>query len=177
MAGAGESGRRRVRRTAALVLLALALPLPGSAEDDDQARAGVRAVDKSAEALLAAGCSRSATFRAIVDELTRSDVVVYVAVRPLDLPGQLQFLSASEWFRYVCVSVRKPGLATEQIAWLAHELTHAVEIARATEVRDVRSLRRLYERIGDGGRHGSRFESGAAQATWTKVLVELRGSR
>ncbi len=178
MAGAGKFGKHWARCITVLTLVALAPALRAGAEDDDHRACvaiGVRAADKSAEALLAAGSARSATFRAIVEELTRSDVIIYVEVRPLDLAGQLQLLSASGSCRHIRVSVRTPGLPTEQIAWLAHELMHAVEIARAPEVRDARSLRRLYERIGDGGRYGWRVESSAAQATWTRVLAELRG--
>jgi hypothetical protein len=101
------------------MLAALGPAIPAGAEDDGHASlAGVRATDKSAEALLAAGSSIC---------------------------------------RFLRVSVRKPGLVTEQIAWLAHELWHAVEIARVPEVREPESLRGLYERIGARQSEGCRI--------------------
>lgn len=136
--------------------------------------AHLRAGDVKSAALLAAGTARSETFRGLVDAIERSDLIVYVETRPLRLPGQLQLLAATPVCRHLRVSVRIPGLDTDLIAWLAHELRHAVELAGAPEVTDQASLRRFYQRMGDGGRHDDKVESGAAQETWTKVLAELR---
>lgn len=139
--------------------------------------ARLRAGDLKAAALLAAGTAQSETFRGLVDAIEHSDLVVYVDTRPLRLPGQLQLLAATPVCRHLRVSVRIPGLDTDLIAWLAHELRHAVELAGAPEVTDQASLRRFYQRIGAGGRHDDAVESFAAQETWTKVLYEVRGSK
>jgi len=139
--------------------------------------AHLRAGDVKAAALLAAGAARSETFRGLVDAIEHSDLIVYVETRPLRLPGQLQLLAATPVCRHLRVSVRIPGLDTDLIAWLAHELRHAVELAGAPEVTDQASLRRFYQRIGAGGRHDDKVESSAAQETWTKVLCEIRDSK
>jgi hypothetical protein len=163
---------------ATVVVLALGAALPARAQQGDPASlGGVRAADQRVEALLAAGSAHSRTFRDIVEELQRSDVIVYVDLRPLALPGQLQIIPTASGYRYLRISVRTPGLATERVAWLAHELWHALEIARAPEVRDSEGLQRLYERIGGGGRYTDRLESSAAQETWTRVLRELRDAK
>jgi hypothetical protein len=143
-------------------------------ETPSPAPSHVRGADRKGTALVAAGIASSATFRAIIDALDRSDVIVYVETGPIRLPGQLQFLAATSVCRHVRVSVRIPCLDTDGVAWLAHELWHAVEISRAPEVRDQDSLRRLYERIGSVGRAGASVESGDAQDVWTKVLYEVR---
>jgi hypothetical protein len=62
----------------------------------------------------------------------------------------------------------------QQIAFLAHELRHAVEVAQAPDVRDVAGLLHLYERIGYslGGGH---FETASAVAAENEALRELAG--
>ena len=147
-------------------------PTPG-------ATSRLRASDQKAAALLHAGSARSATFRLLVETIDQSDLVVYVETRPLTLPGQLQFMSATPGGRYVRVSVRPMGLDNDLVPWLAHELWHAVEIAGAPEVRDRATLLRFYERIGGGFRAGAtvEMETVRAQETQATVLDELRGSR
>lgn len=139
----------------------------------------IRTVDDKAAALLRAGIGRSATFRQLVDAVEHSDLVLYVEARQLTLPAQLQFVSATPGGRYLRVSVRVLGLDDDLVPWLAHELWHAVEIARAPEVRDRPSLLRFYEKIGGGFRSGGSIEMETVQAqeTQERVLRELRTSR
>ncbi len=59
----------------------------------------------------------------------------------------------------------------QQVAWLAHELQHALEVAAATEVRDVEGLRRLFARIGTDLGNGQ-FETDAAVAVGKPALLE-----
>ena len=136
----------------------------------------LRAADGTAAALLRGGLARSATFRAIVETIERSDLIVYVETRPIRLPGQLQLLAATPGCRHVRVSVRTPGLDTELVAWLGHELWHAVELAGAPDVRDQASLFRLYLRIGMAGVSGTTAETAKAQDVWTTVLYEARAT-
>jgi hypothetical protein len=75
------------------------------------------------------------------------------------------------------VSVRTPGLDTELIAWMGHELWHAVEVAGAPEVRDQATLLRLYQRIGVAGASGTTAETTKAQEVWMRVLHEARANR
>jgi TonB family protein len=108
----------------------------------------VRAGDQKAAALVTLGLTASPTFRLLVDALGHSDLIVYVQTRPMSLPGRLQFAAVASGSRYVRVSVRVPGRDADLVAWLGHELQHAVELASAPEVVDQDSLIRYYERIG-----------------------------
>jgi hypothetical protein len=136
----------------------------------------VRAGDATAAALLRGGLARSATFRAIVESIEHSDLIVYVETRAIRLPGQLQLAAATPGCRHIRISVRVPGLDTEMVAWLGHELWHAVELAGAREVRDQASLLRFYKQIGYGGSSDTTVESVKAQEVWTTVLYEARAA-
>ena len=137
----------------------------------------LRPADAKAASLLEIGLARSATFRRLADVIERSDLLVYVEARPLASPAQLQFVAAVSGCRHVRVSVRVPGRDADVVAWLAHELWHAVEIAGAAEVVDQPSLMRFYERIGYVSRANSTAETGKAQETWEQVLKEMRYGR
>jgi hypothetical protein len=135
----------------------------------------VRPVDTKAAALLKAGAARSETFRGILEGLEHSDLVVYVETGVLDLPGQVHLAAATPGTRYVRVSIRVPGLEDDLLPWLAHELWHATEIARAPQVTTQESLLAHYERIGGAFRAGSAviMETAAAQGMQAQVEREL----
>jgi hypothetical protein len=162
---------------AALFGLAACADARGQEERQEPWPVRVRAADQHADALLRRGRDASPTFREMLELLEHSDLIVHVETRAIALPGQIQLVAATPGCRYLRVSVRTPGLDTEQTAWLAHELWHAVEIAGAADVRDQASLQRLYKRIGRADRYGDTAESAAAQEAWTKVLGELRSVR
>jgi len=180
---------RHVRRPSAssrrlgCVLLAAALAAHEVFAQDavaPVATSRLRALDEKSAALLQAGNARSATFRRLTQAIERSDLVVYVKTHQLNLPGQLQFVSATPGGRYLRVSVRVPGLDNDLLPWLAHELWHAVEIAGAPEIRDRVSLVRYYERLPGGFRAGGtakmeRMETVEAQKIRTMVFSELHG--
>ena len=149
---------------------------PASATDSVSGPTRLRAADPTAAALLRGGLARSATFRAIVETLEGSDLIIYIEARPIRLPGQLQLLAATPGCRHVRISVRVPGVDTELIAWLGHELWHAVELAGAPNVRDQASLLGLYRRIGMAGASGTTAETAKAQEVWTTVLYEARAT-
>ena len=136
----------------------------------------VRAGDPKAAALLSLGVTASPTFRLIVETLEHSDLVVYVQTRPMTLPGQLQLAAVASGSRYVRVSVRVPARDSDLVAWLGHELQHAVELAGAPEVVDQDSLMRYYERIGMR-RSAAAAETVAAQQAWKKILDEVKFGR
>ncbi len=134
----------------------------------------IRPTDRKTAELLRSAVTRSPTVKAIVDTLEHSDVIVWIETGAIHLPGKLQLLAASPVCRHVRITIRVPGFDSEEIAWLGHELWHAVEIARAPEVRDQASLERLYERIGYGNRLNHQMESSKAQEIWSKVMREIR---
>ena len=135
----------------------------------------LRAVDAKAAALLKAGRARSTTFSLLTAAIERSDLVVWISAGHLQPAGQVQFVAATPYSRYVRVAVRLPGLENALVSTLAHELQHVVEIADAPEVRDARSLLRFYDRIGWGGRAGAtaEMETADAQRIGLKDLNEL----
>lgn len=94
----------------------------------------------------------------------------------MSLPGQLQFAAVASGLRYLRVSVRLPGRDAELVAWLGHELQHAVELASAPEVIDQDSLIRYYERIGMRRSAGA-VETLAAQQAWRRILDEVKFGR
>ncbi len=160
------------------MVVALCLGGQASAGPNDLASppGRVRAADAKAADLLRAGSERSATFRHLTELIEQTDLVVYVETRQLFRPSQLQFVCATPGARYLMVSVRVPGLDNDLLPWLAHELWHAVEIARAPEVRDGAALVSLYERIGRSSRADGvvQLETREAQETQNAVLDELR---
>jgi hypothetical protein len=177
-------------RAAALTLLCLAVlapPAPAAARDggtlsDRQPR--IRTTDRRLASLLEEGARASTTFRALVDHLARSDVVVYLrcdrSPEPQRLDGRLTFLSTAGGFRYVVIRLNWLTARRRQLAILAHELQHAVEVADRPAIVDGPSLAREYARIGYVNRGsatpGLSFDTHAAVATGERVLREIAGA-
>ena len=172
---AATSGLRRVVIVASLgVLAGMAAPAAVAEERDRPNLTGrLRPADPKAASLLQTGLARSATFRRLAEVIEHSDLLVYVETRPLPVPAQLQFVVAASGCRHVRVSVRVPGRDPDLVAWTAHELWHAVEIAGAADVVDQASLVRFYERTGQVSRRNSTAETGKAQEIWAQVLKEM----
>ena len=128
--------------------------------------------------LLASAVDASPTVRQLVGELEQSTVVVFVELRDR-LPNgraQLTFVTARAGLRWLRISIDAAQPAIPQIAFLAHELRHAVEVAAAAEVQSLDEFRQLYERIGIplGGGH---FETAAAIAAGNQTLREVNAAR
>jgi hypothetical protein len=119
----------------------------------------------------------SPTLRALVARLRTSDVVVYLRCDgPAAPDGRLTFVSAAGGYRYLVVRMARFPPA-QQIALMAHELQHAVEIADTPAIVDGASLVREYKRIGYVNQWSSlpglAFDTKAAVATGEQVLKEL----
>jgi len=111
----------------------------------------LRTTDDRLRRLLELGTRTSPTLRALVRRLTNSDVVVYLWCERADTApsdGRLTFVSAAGGRRYVVVRLVRFHSRQRQIALIAHELRHAVEVADAPDVVDAESLEREYKRIG-----------------------------
>ena len=139
----------------------------------------MRAVTPGAASLLADAARRSTVITALLDELEGTDVVVYLSDATSGAAGEpsayLTFVTSSAGIRYVLVRIASWGSAyPDRIAWLGHELAHALEIARAPDVRDAPGVRRLYTHLGWEGPAG-RFETAAAIAAGDRVRIELSG--
>ena len=140
----------------------------------------IRTEDQRLLRLIAEGMRRSATLRALAQRITQSDVVVYVFCDgdpQSRIAGRMTFLSAAGGIRYLVVRLARLRSHAQQIAILAHELQHAVEVADTPAIVDSESLAREYLRIGhvnrDSPTPGLTFDTRAAIATGYRVLDEL----
>jgi hypothetical protein len=88
----------------------------------------------------------------------------------------LTFLTTAAGYRYVVVRMARLARA-QQIAMMAHELQHAVEIAETPAIVDGPSLVREYRRIGyenpSSRLPGVSFDTQAATRAGEQVLREL----
>jgi len=121
---------------------------------------------------------KSQTFRALVDELEGSHVVVFLASGQCGgrFAGCLRLLAADDRavsLRVVIDDFQRPE--AEIASLLGHELEHAAELARAREVRDEQTMRRLFERIGQANGHG--YETARATKVGRIVEREIRSWR
>jgi len=138
----------------------------------------VRPMDAVARLALERGVEESARFRALLDELDASNVIVHVmAVRslPLGVVGTMRFVGSIGETRYIRVHIAATSPPALRVATLAHELEHACEVARSPATTHD-AVRDLYRRIGaevPGARDA--YETAAAQLIGAEVLAELRG--
>jgi hypothetical protein len=139
----------------------------------------VRTDDASIQVLIASGISRSPTFRALVTALNDSDVIVYVTPRsmPQGLRGFLVHrIIETGGHRYLRIGVDGRGAKARTIALIAHELQHALEVARVREVGRSRPIEQFFSAIADlrCTTRGDCFETAAAIEIQNAVLRELR---
>lgn len=132
--------------------------------------------------VLREGAAQSTTFKALVDRIEASNVIVYISRNPLMKPtlsGTLTWMTRAGDYRYVRASI-SPDLTFDQaIATVAHELRHAVEVIDDESVSDEKTLVALYRRIGhqSSAAAPSRWETAAAQETGFQVRRELVAAR
>jgi hypothetical protein len=155
-----------------LTLLGSAGPPAG---DPAVTTAVVRPLDEPAAALVAAARERSQTVRDLLDELSRSDLVVYVrfsvALRPPRATTTL--VNARGPVRFIAVTLSMPNPLTVNIEMLGHELTHAVEIARNPQIRTQADLAWFYQTHGRTSRHCNGFDSDEAVAIQRRIRREV----
>ena len=139
----------------------------------------VRPVGATADGLLRAGRGRSITFASLLETLDRSDLIVYVEKGGMPGPNCLRFACATGTARFVRITINAQDAEARQIAGLAHELQHAVEIAGAPGVKDDATLLEFYAQNGQEVSPG-RYCTREAQRAERVVLDELcrgRGHR
>jgi hypothetical protein len=169
-------------RRIAVARVTLALMMLGAgqafAHPQEPSPTHVRADSPHVRALIDEGVRRSPTIRALVDQVDRSDVVVYVRMRDLprvQLDGRLSLLTVSGGRRYLVVELSCERPREVQLATLGHELRHAVEIADEPSVTDSHALARFFARIGTdmGGWQEQAFETAAAASAGRQVHHDL----
>ncbi len=114
----------------------------------------VRGFDPRARLLLDEGRARSETFRHLCDVLEQGDLIVFVQVKTLNLPARTSLVTDSAAPRIVCITLRPLEFDDVLIAWLGHELQHAVEIMSAPAVVNTRTLEAFYRTEGQMGTNG-----------------------
>jgi len=141
----------------------------------------VRSTDTRVLDLLRGGADRSATFRALIDTIGRSNGIVYIefgycAFGHLD--GCLMpFLAPAHGDRYLRIVVtndKNRRTHDQLLGLIAHEMRHALEVLDHEEVVDVATMEAMYRKIGvplTGGLTG--YETSAARAAERDVLAEL----
>jgi hypothetical protein len=165
----------------------LAAPFAAAAEPAPKATSmkeggpRLRANDGRSAAILLDGLDRSETFRHLVDEIEKSDVIVYLEVQPAlkkSLAGKLTWITATGSFRYVRISLN-PDLANDaMIATLGHELQHAVEVVREASIVSTGSLSAYYAKHGlSMASHSNGWDTEAARQAGYDVRRELSGGR
>lgn len=142
----------------------------------------LRPLTDTAKEVIKRGLAESATFRDLVQRLDRSDVIVYVeedVYQPKALAGRLSFLTTGGGFRYVRVWLQWRSYDIQQVATLAHELQHALEIAERPEVVDQESLGRAFEHLGHQRRAAygpsGMYDTAAAVEAGDRVWREIAG--
>jgi hypothetical protein len=171
---------RHVARSLTVFCLLVATPSVSMAADsiaDSPRRPPIRSTDRRLRSLLEEGVRLSPTLRALVVRLHASDVVVYLQCDgPAGPDGRLTFLVSAGGYRYVVVRMARLPRA-QQIAMMAHELQHAVEIAETPAIVDGPSLVREYKRMGYvnpwSELPGIAFDTRAAVRAGEQALREL----
>jgi hypothetical protein len=159
----------------------LAVSSSASAQHSATSPSRVRAEAADVRALVAEAADRSPTVRALIDEVDRSDIIVYVRVRPFAshrLDGRTGFIGSRPAARFLMIEIACPRTRDAQIATLAHELQHVVEIAHAPWVVGPATLAEYYGRIGDhleGDGTPLMFETKTAHEVGLRAARELVG--
>jgi len=168
---------RMIPRSSLVLLLTFVLPYGASAETTPR----VRVLDARLKSLFDHGLTQSPTLRAQVDKVEASSILVFVdgdMRMPERLGAQLTFVTSVNDVRYVRVDINVMLPPRRQIALLAHELQHALEIADRPEIQDVEAMELFYEDLGfqsfDDGHHRG-FETEAALQMQEAVERELGG--
>jgi hypothetical protein len=149
------------------------------AADDQPANPHVRILESCRPSLVTQATRLSPTVHELVDQLERSDLVVYVrctAFKDSSITGRLSFLGSVSDRRYVVIELKLHEQYSSQIAILAHELQHAVEVASAPQVRSSETMAEHYRKIGIAvDDHPMIFETAAAREVGERVHRELFG--
>jgi len=167
--------------TAWFLVMVLAGGAVGRTGDDERSFTRVRAADDEFRALVREGDARSATFRAMVDEIQASNALVMIQFGQC-AKGQVRscvsHVGGTAHTRTIRILIDPRTTHNRLIATIAHELHHALEIIRQPDVTTNDEVLALYRKIGTGkcaeGR-SDRCETEAALAVEKQVLKELEG--
>jgi hypothetical protein len=138
----------------------------------------LRTEDSRLAAALIRGRDESPTFRAIVDRLDASNLIVYVSRGALrgETSASTQLLTSTGGYRYVRVTLELDPDTDVGVAMLGHELRHALELADAPWAVDDGTVMSLYKKIGYAScmRATPCYDTQEAVDAGRQVLAELR---
>ncbi len=165
-------------RVASLLFLITLVTSPPIRADPVPRQSRLRLTDPRLESVVGDGRRQSPLFRALLDQLEATDVVVYVECARLRarVDGQLTFLTAAAGTRYVLVRIAWDLPLARKIAILGHELQHALEVAGSPDVISAETMAAAYQRFGfTRNRGGERldFDSVAAIDAGMTIWREL----
>jgi hypothetical protein len=166
-----------VRRIVVATLMLWSLPRPLHAADAPATFRRIRILPTCMHTLLEDAAAVSPTVRALVARIEHSNLIVYVrcvALNQSSFVGRLLFLTAMVGQRYVVIELRNPEPWQTQVATLAHELQHAVEIADAPWVVSQAGMAQYYSQGGiTVGTRPLTFDTDAARQVGLRVQREL----
>ncbi len=172
--------QRFVPAARTILITALLLTGAGTASADG-ASPHIRIRDRILRSLLDHGLAHSSTLNTLVAQIEESDVLVFVDCNlflPSGVAARLTLVTSVGTMRYVRVEVRCSLQPRLQLAMLAHEFQHAVEVADTPAITDNDSMANFYEGIGfqtfTDGTHKA-FETAAAIAMQKRVDEEVWG--
>jgi len=161
-------------------LLAVAFTMIGGADlsAGPGGRQWLRTEDTALALAVARGRDRSPTFRALLERLNQSDLIVYFKRGPLlgSAAAVTQLVAVSGGYRFLHVTLESNPAADLGVSLLGHELQHAVELADAPWVVDPATMQALYRSIGFSTCDGLHrcFDTHAAVDAGRRVFTELR---
>jgi hypothetical protein len=135
----------------------------------------IRPVDHSAQATLLRGLERSAGVRALALALDATDVIAHVEMSrqlPSGIAGATRLVASRAGYRFVRITLSSALPVDARVAMLAHELQHALEIARS-QAHDVAALDLVLREQGYRV-NGRYFETDAALQVERAVRRELK---
>ena len=141
------------RARSVIALLCVGLWNVATAVADERAFTRVRGADDTVRGLIREGDARSESFRAMVDEIQRSNAIVRVQFG-LCAKGKVRscvvHVDGDERRRHIRILVNTRTTNDRLIATIAHELHHSLEIIRTPEVTTGEQVLALYRRIAKG---------------------------
>lgn len=157
------------------ILLPLLLLMSAIDPDPIVPHARVRGVSPLETRMIHDLLESSETARGLVAHIEHTDLIVYVQLTPEQLPGRAatRLVVAGPQNRYLRIVMGASTHPRDRGALLAHELQHALEIGRAPQVRDDRTLRELYREIGEDRHARNDFETTAARNVGAQVQREI----
>jgi hypothetical protein len=126
--------------------------------------------------MIAEGLCGSATFRSLADAIQRSDVIVYVSMRPMrdrHVNGHLEFMAATATDRLLRAVIAFPLDRVARIAALGHELQHAVDVASDARIRSGQAFAEYFSAHGRPSSAGMGYETDAARRAELQIRVDL----